>query len=248
MASYLIGRHEFRTKKALQEHFQALFLRHDPGQVITGPDHEDLLDLTAMHPEADYMIGPGIDHFRVMVDDFGIGRTFTIYWVDGRWTRISYRKCIYGQTSHATQVRGALRTVIAPDIVRWREELFATSGDGRGRVLCPLSGDWLLPHEGQMDHAHPDTFIALSARFLESRGLRYEDVRLVENWNGHVHRPIEDRALAEAFRAWHEGAAKMRFIRTDLNRSLGARAVMRTRLENPSGSSLAFRNMQGSWR
>ena len=224
--SYAIGAHVFATKRAFREHFQALFLRYEPGEVVTGQDHEDLLALTERHPEAEYMIGPGIDHFRIKLDDYGVGRTYTIHWVDGQSTVISYRKCIDGQTPHRTQVQNALRPVIAPGIARWRQDLFREEADGAGRVPCAVSGVPLLPREGEVDHTYPETFSSLVDRFLATRGLRYEEVRLRENWDGHVHRPLEDDRLAEAFRAWHAGAARLRFIRRDLNRSFGARPAV----------------------
>ena len=219
-----IGEHLFSSRKDALEHFRALFLRYVPGEVVTGPDHEDLLALTERHPDATYMIGPGVDHFRIKLDNFKEGRTYTIHWVDGGSTVISYRKCINGQTPHRTQVRNALRPVIAPDIVRWRRDLFRDRADEAGRVHCAISGAPLLPHEGEVDHAHPDTFVSLVDRFLDLNGVTPERVRLRENWDGHVHRPLEDDRLAEAFRAWHEGAARLRFIRKDLNRAIGARA------------------------
>lgn len=193
---------------------------------MTGPDHEDLLALTERHPDAAYMIGPGIDHFRVKLDEYGSGRTFTIHWVDGGLTLISYRKCISGQTPHRTQVRNAFRQVIAPDIEKWRRAHFSAREDGAGRVPCAISGVPLRPAEGQVDHVYPDTFSALVDRFMDGLGLDYSDVRLRENWDGHIHRPLEDEGLGEAFRIWHGEVARLRFIRTDLNRSLGARPPM----------------------
>jgi hypothetical protein len=218
----LVGNKIFASKRAAKEHFQSLFLRHEPGEVVTGQDQEDLLALTECHPEAEYMIGPGIDHFRIKLDEYGAGRTYTIHWVDGESTVISYLKCINGQTPHRTQVRNALRPVIAPDITRWRRDLFRARGEGGGRVPCAISGSPLLPHEGEVDHVHPDTFSSLVDRFFDHNELNYDQVQLRENWDGHVHRPLKDDHLAEMFRAWHAGAARLRFIRKDLNRSLGA--------------------------
>lgn len=230
----LIGPRIFSTQRDATEHFQALFLRYAPGEVVTGPDHEDLLALTERHPDAAHMIGPGIDHFRVKLDEYGSGRTFTIHWVDGGSTLISYRKCIYGQTPHRTQVRNAFRPVIAPDIEKWRRAYFSLLEDGTGRVPCAISGAPLRPVDGQVDHIHPETFSALVDRFLDKLGLDCEDVRLRENWDGHIHRPLEDEGLGEAFRIWHGEVARLRFIRTDLNRSLGARPQVSGRASPPN--------------
>lgn len=222
----LIGPRIFSTQREATEHFQALFGRYAPGEVVIGPDHDDLLALTERHPDAGYMFGPGIDHFRIKLDEYGTGRTFTIHWIDGEWTLISYRKCISGQTPHRTQVRNAFRPVIARDIEEWRRAYFRLLEDETGRVPCAISGVLLRPGEGQVDHIHPDTFSSLVDRFLERLGLDYDDVRLRENWDGHIHRPLEDETLGEAFRIWHGEVARLRFIRTDLNRSLGARPQM----------------------
>lgn len=146
------------------------------------------------------------------------------YFSAGRLT--SYRKCISGQTPHRTQVRNAFRPVIARDIEEWRRAYFRLLEDETGRVPCAISGVLLRPGEGQVDHIHPDTFSSLVDRFLERLGLDYDDVRLRENWDGHIHRPLEDETLGEAFRIWHGEVARLRFIRTDLNRSLGARPQM----------------------
>lgn len=222
-ASLTIGEQTFPSKKVAIEYFQELFRRYNPGDMVIGRDHDDLLALTEKHPEADYMIGPGIDHFRIKLDEYGTGRTYKIHWVDGGETLISYRKCINGQTPHRTQVFNAFRPVIAPTIEQWRCDLFKKKADQTGRVPCEISGTPLLQREGEVDHTHPHTFSALVDQFLKIKKLTYHEVRLRENWDGHVHRPVEDDQLAEDFRVWHDMVAILRFIRKDLNRSFGDR-------------------------
>lgn len=220
-----IGPHQFPTQKAAKAHFRALFARYKPGDLVDGPDHEELMELTLRHPRAAEKIGAGVDRFRVVLDPRGRARAYEIIRYDGSVTDISYVKCVCGESPHRGLVLRSLRHAVEPDVSALRQRLFRDLIGPDGRLPCELTGARLLPTEGHLDHIAPHTFLRLATLFLEAHGLDIDRVPLAPPRDGEIGRRLLEPDLAERFRTFHARVARFRFIAARENLSLGGRVA-----------------------
>lgn len=218
-----IGPHSFSTQKAAKAHFQALFARYRPGDRVLGADHDDLMDLTSLHPCAAEKIGPGIDGFRIVLAPYGRALAYEILRIDGSSTDISYLKCISGEAPRRTLVLQSLRRAIEQDMNILRQRLFRDHLGSDGRMACEATGERILPTQGHLDHIAPRTFNLLATLFLEGKGIRFEDVTLCNSEDGEVGRRISDVNLVWEFREYHARTARFRFVSAHENLSAGGR-------------------------
>lgn len=86
---------EFKTKKDLKIFVDNLISSFEIGIPIScdNPHFEFLFCLTKRHPDAGKKIGPGIQYYKMLLDDFRQKRLY-LYRNDGSFDDISYNICI----------------------------------------------------------------------------------------------------------------------------------------------------------
>ena len=220
-----IGPRQFPTQKAAKAHFRALFARYEPGDLVDGSDHEELMELTLRHPRAAEKIGVGVDRFRVILAPGGRARAYELIRRDRSTTDVSYVKCVCGEPPHRGLVLRALRQAVEPDVSALRQRLFRTLIGEDGRLPCELTGERLLPTEGHLDHIAPHTFLRLATLFLDAHGLDIDTVPLAPPRDGEIGRRLIEPDLADRFRAFHARVARFRFIAARENLSRGGRVT-----------------------
>ena len=107
-------------------------------------DQEFLLDLLALHPEADQKVGVGVDHFDVRQNGTTVG-----FWVvrsDQTETDFSFISCLRAPT-HEEQVRAAMREAVRDQKFFFRDAEFSA-----GAVHCPVTGEALTPETSHVHH------------------------------------------------------------------------------------------------
>lgn len=216
-----IGPHRFPTQRVAKAHYRALLARYEPGEMVSGPDHEELLELTRRHPRTAEKVGVGIDRFRVVLAPRGRARAYEVIRTDGSVTDISYVKCVCGEAPHRSLVLRSLRHAVEPDVNALRQRLFRALIGPDGRLPCELTGERLLPTEGHIDHVAPHIFLRLATLFLEAHGLDIDKVPLAPPRNGEIGRRLLDPDLVDMFRTFHARVARFRFISARENLSLG---------------------------
>ena len=61
------------------------------------------------------------------------------------------------------------------------------------------------------------TFEVIVTTFLQGRGLRLEDVPISRAADEQVATTLTDKAISDAFRRYHEGVARLEFVKDQVN-------------------------------
>lgn len=207
-----IGHLEFSSKAKAGDFFRAILRRHGPGAAVIGQDAADLAALLKLHPHYMAKLGCGIAGFTVRLDDFG-QQGFELIRTDGSRTDFSYRECI-SPTSPRTRFRGALRLVVAADIVTARN---AYLDHNSGRIFCAETGVRLALAEAHLDHRWPLTFEALAEEFGTVHSLVDYGSLLAPHRDGNTGDRLVDPRLAANFRDFHAAVAELDFVSKQVN-------------------------------
>jgi hypothetical protein len=202
-SAYTVAGIGFEKKADIHKHAQAIH-RALPliGQVVEGPARDFMLGLFQHHHNWTGKQGAGVKAVVVGPDGYG-GKLLRLRRVDGSEVDISWRQCIYGQTSQI----GVLRHEIVGQILEARDAAFA------GEVLlirCPIDDVLVDRHGVDVDHAPPNTFAAIAKAWCAAEGIDIEDVEVAEDISG-VDR-LADRSLAMRWQAYHKLTATLRVI------------------------------------
>jgi hypothetical protein len=121
-----------------------------PGEAVTGGDAVFLAGVLERHPEAARKIGAGVAYFSVRLNPTYGNPGFWLHRTDGTATDLSFLKCLRRQ-SRTQVINRALRRAVAPDIVRFRNEVL----DAQGTVMRPITGEPALIGNCDVDHVPP---------------------------------------------------------------------------------------------
>jgi len=207
MARYVLGDHEFPSKKAATAEIRRILNGSTPGVPLAGDDAAlvSLLLTAGKHPEAAAKIGSGIA--ELIVGETSIGtRCFWIRRVDGTTVDFSYRACLDGAPSARAEVSAALRAEVSDQIAAHREE----AGEF---VMCGLCGTDLVTADGEVDHVDP-LFSQMVTRFLDIVGSPESlEIECPDAWS----RRLADRGLAQVWQLYHLHTASLRVVCPDCN-------------------------------
>lgn len=224
----VIGSRNFRTQSAALEHFKAMLHRYQDGQRIGDPD--DHADLVALIERFDSILkaigeptkGAGqISHFERRLNT-GTGWSTSGLWVvrqDGTETDFSYIDAVKGKPKGLSQdFYNACRQAVALDLILAKKHAFAQYGDDQGRVECELTGKMVTFEDAHLDHAWP-YFSHMVSGFRAARGWSKEIPERVISapTDGQTTATFLDRAVADAFRAFHHDQAVLRVLSREAN-------------------------------
>lgn len=209
----IIGNLIFRTKKAAIEHMKPILNGPPIHATLSGPDHTFLLDLLALHPDANAKIGKGVSHFTVEWNEYS-QRGFQLHRVDGTSTDFSVYKCFDGKHNRKAQVQLALRTATMYQISRFRDHQFSM-----GTVVCPLSGQVLTSDTCHVDHESPATFDLLSQQWMLESGLDIETVTITNSADNNQGRTLTDPDQIASWQRFHLLHARLRLVSARANLS-----------------------------
>jgi len=202
-----VGEYEFSTKAEAKQFIQALFVRYQLGQSITGDDDVFVRDLIALHPATHEKVGCGIDHIEIRLDaEYKKNPCFYIIRTDGSGTDVSYIKCVDGE-SRRRLVRPALRTAILPQIQRFKELQFS-----RGPLACPYTHEPLAIETCHVDHLPPMTFETVVTQWLKQESLTEDTVQITERQDDQYTRVMTDFAQIASWTAFHQANAHLRIL------------------------------------
>lgn len=209
----------FSSKKDCADYFRGMMQRYPYGVPLDSFDEHQVRGLLGNHRRREVKIGCGIEYFFILKSRNGYG-CFAIRRTDGSTDIFRVEKCFEAERNHLRDFSNAFRHAHQADIVafrRWKFKHHAVDG----RVECPLTGQWLRPKDGHVDHHWPshreivDLFLALeiaeNPRFLEI--LEYDRETGQE---GPIFKCPE---LAEKVRRFHLSKCNLRFISASANLS-----------------------------
>jgi Protein of unknown function (DUF3223) len=208
---------ELSTKTAAAEHFRAMLYRHAIGARVPDPDATELGWLLERHPEFRDKLGAGVDSFSVRNALYGT-RCFEIVRTDGSKTDFSFQSCVDGKRpTSLSEALTALRAEVADDILQKKREWFQAHCDAEGTVACAITGERITLDQAHADHAPPRSFGTLAIAFLEARGID-PGASLVTPPADNQYQPrLVDRALADAWKAYHHKLAAIRGVAKGAN-------------------------------
>jgi hypothetical protein len=202
--AFRIGSKAFKTKAAAERHIREMFWRYPPMGALAGEDLEFALALIEMHPSRAIIVGPGIRSIEVQpVPWHEDQRRFKVTRTDTSWFDFSWRNAL-SPKSAARKLAGVLRHLIAEDVCRFKEEHF--------RGICETCGAPIEPEDCHVDHAYPFTFNRLMRDWLQFERLTAHDVTIVAQTGYEQYSYLEDSALAQSWREYHEINAQLRCV------------------------------------
>lgn len=221
----------WKTQRAALEHFRTMLGRYgDNAMIEDREDHDDLVALLERYDsvvtDSPSKIGSGVDGF-MRRRNVGEGYSTPGFWVrrvDGSETDFSYIWAVKGEPkSNAQEFYDACREAVGGDLAAAKRRHFREHGDAEGRVPCELTGNLITIDEAHLDHAYP-TFGHLAVTFRAARGWQHGVPEGVLSMpaDGQITTTFVDRAVADAFRAFHHGAALLRIVARHRNLAMAA--------------------------
>lgn len=215
--TYTFAGETFTTQREAKDRIKLILYAYPLKATLGDHDTRFMCDVLALHPEAGNKVGCGVA--SIQVEDNGGTRGFWITRIDGTRTDFSYLSCL-SAPSHASQVLRAMRAEIRGQIDRFRSRFPPFP-------VCPVTGEDITASNAHVDHAAPNTFDLLSAKFLETYGIRIVDVCVLPTRDGETSTRLAVPVLAAAWNAYHYEHARLRMVSKRANLSVLRRGSRR---------------------
>jgi len=209
MIRKILGGREFRTQKAIIEYARLVKSRHVDGEILSGNDHEFMLDFIQLHERSAEKIGCGVKGFTIQRDEhWGNSRQFVLIRIDGSRAIFSHNALrLKPQTEeerHRDRAIHAMREAIVPQIIEFKIENFIAG------MLCPLTGEVIT--EPHVDHIKPQTFEALVAGWMEIKGYSFANVEVSSDSDNRTFEIMSNPEQLSSWRLYHSIHAKLRIL------------------------------------
>lgn len=203
-----IGEYSFATKATLQDYIRTIVGKYADEETLSGPDLRFVLALLDRHPNADVKVGAGVESIIVRRNPvYRQTRGFHIFRVDGTDTDFSWVECL-NPTPHAKKVARALRALIEPQTMAFKQRFFDTQPH-----VCALTGESISFVGSHVDHVPPLTFEYLVSAFCSDYGIDINTVPLRDELadNKYVD-VIDDDLIAVRWTDYHAAHAVLRVV------------------------------------
>lgn len=211
----------FKSAAAAQRHAKAIKDRYQIGESLNAQDRADIVAFARHH--ADDKRPDDVNDIIIRVPP---GRPPTaaglhLVYADGTVDDCSYKYFFKPGQRHEVQVKRALRDLIEPQIVEFREAM-RKQADIEGRVACAITGVPTPIGEMHIDHKPPKTFDALVAGFLSELGLTFADIPISAPAANQATVTILDEAVHIDFDTYHRENCVLQITSKGANLSQGA--------------------------
>jgi len=192
-----IGTRTFQSQKTAKTFFNVMLNRHALGAPVAETDARELQALVERHPRRDQMTSGG--HFEVASGALG-ARCFRLVRSDGSTFDFSIAECVeHRPTDPRAGLIARFQEAVAPDLEAARARYLAKHLDDDGMVTCGITGNRIMPADGDLTYRAPLTFEAIVTPFLVERP------ELLQG------EPV-DAEVVQAFRAHHLKAMRLDFV------------------------------------
>jgi len=207
----LIGDTWYPSKKAAADAVRAVLYRYPVGFSVTGDDAAFLADVLSRHPEATVKIGCGVASFQVERNLGSLG--FWLTRLDGTRTDWSFLACLTPPT-HKQEVTAGFRAEVRDEVQAFKTQAF----DGIRIVRCPITNEAITITDAHVDHDPP--FERLLSDFLTSITRTIAEITVEPTQDGATDTRLADRALGQAWAAFHRTHAGLRVVSRSANLSV----------------------------
>lgn len=217
---YTINGIDFTTKKSVEQYAREILYKHDLNSHLQGSDEIFMYKYFEMfHIEWAQKVGTGIDFIRRIAEpNYGKYRGFEIVRQDGSSTDISFIISKISKRDFLLEFKAALRTVIEPQIFRFKKDFF---DNAQTLKLCELTGETITFGACHVDHYNP-TFGQLAQDFIDYKCFKISDLEklVAPSADNQTFYKLIDDNIAYEFYCFHEMRARLRVLSITGNLSL----------------------------
>lgn len=209
--TYTLGGKNYKTKADIRRRARAIKESNREEVSIAGEDHEFMLDLLGMHPDAAAKIGAGVKRFFIRSDVDMVGsKCFWVERVDGSETDFSYNKCIAESGDSDYQAFcAACRRAVARFTSDFKKKQFLSGG----KMACPITGEIMTVDSAHVDHMEPWTFREIIKAYITFRSVDLSAVQIGgTNADGAMRKDLLDGDLKNDFVKFHNARARYRLL------------------------------------
>lgn len=222
-----VGSLYFKTQKAAEDYTREILYGYSAEVTIEGEHYQFLCDLLQRHPSAHEKIGLGIKRFFTRKTEQGT----ICFWLErdnGSQTDFSFKQCIsQKEPSLYQRVMAACREAVNADLWTSKRQFFKDNAGADGKVPCEITGESLSYKNSTIDHKAPMTFEVIVRTFFAGRKIEMSEELLAIHGDGDTTNRFADNEIAESFRQYHHGLARLRLIGLSQNCSLGGKERIR---------------------
>lgn len=211
---YSIGNIEANSKSVIQNKAKEILYTGELFSKLEGEDFEFMKDFSAQfHVEWEIKKGVGLKSInRVKEPNYGKFRAFWIERIDGTSTDISYIINNIQKKNWDREFRLALRKVIEPQIIEYRQIAFENSDI----LNCPITNQTINKVNSHVDHFSP-TFEEIVNEFIAKYEIKLSSELFPIEEDNQVEYDIMDKEMKNKFYQFHLQKANLRMLSIEAN-------------------------------
>ena len=206
-----IGGVPFKNKTAVRAHYSTVINAHPVGHTLDGGDLAFVADLIKRHRNYSSKSGVGVARFYITKHKTYGTKKIEFERVDGTVDDFSVNFCLDPVTPEQYARMNflcATRSAILGDVRAFRD---------RNGLVCAIDGKAYPREDLHVDHAPPNVFSAIAAKYLEARGKVPSDFEYADDAAGLA--IFADATVAGDFRGFHNERATLRVVHKSINLS-----------------------------
>ncbi|MDO9541439.1 MAG: DCL family protein [Kiritimatiellia bacterium] len=204
----IVGAQAFQSKKDALEFFRSIRNRYADGVRISEEDSGYLMDLVAIHHDAEEKIGCGISHFTVATDNRFGTRHFKLHRLDGKSdTDFSFHVAVKGPNPRRDRLE-ALRHAIACQILHFKAQRFGE----KAVHTCPLRNIPVTENSYHVDHTPPNTFLKVANDWLAEQNIKIEEILITPPADNQTVTEMTNSMQRDSWQSYHAGHVSLRLL------------------------------------
>jgi len=204
----ILGPLTFRSKAAAKQFLRTICDSYEDGERVNEEHSRCLREMLALHSNSEMKAGAGVSHFSITTESkFSRIRRFYIHRIDGSGTSISFNRTIAERNPRRNRFE-ALWRAIEDEIMEFRWTAFCDIT----LLECPLRRIPITEDAYHIDHEPPATFLNLVERWLQSEGIRLEEIEITSPSDSEDVFELASAAQLASWQEFHSQHATLRLL------------------------------------
>lgn len=202
---YEIAGIKFKTKADIKNYIRELISKYHECDILEDDDHEFILEVLNMHPDAENKIGEGVHCFFVMTDKSRTNnKYFKIFRTDKTSIDFSWVKCIDGcKNIKLKRFTDTCRHEIIGQIIKFRDKHL------QGDYIMHENGTLIKKEDAHIDHVYE--FRKIVKDFIKETGTNIDEIEIIDTKDG-LYKEFMCQPYTLLWRDYHKKHAKLRVI------------------------------------